>query len=45
MKATLTQWQRHRIAQTLWQQDSGRVAFRWFHEQGLPAPLVLNEVE
>ncbi len=45
MKATLTQWQRHRIAQTLWQQNSGRIAFRWFHEQGLPAPFVLNEVE
>jgi hypothetical protein len=44
MKATLTQWQRHRIAQTLWQQNSGRIAFRWFHEQGLPAPLVLHEV-
>lgn len=44
MKATLTQWQRHRIAQTLWQQDSGRIGFRWFHEQGLPAPFVLDEV-
>jgi len=44
MKATLTQWQRHRIAQTLWQQNSGRIGFRWFHEQGLPAPFVLDEV-
>ncbi|MDQ3234800.1 MAG: GNAT family N-acetyltransferase, partial [Pseudobdellovibrionaceae bacterium] len=44
MKATLTQWQRHRIAQTLWQQNSGRIGFRWFHEQGLPAPYVLGEV-
>jgi hypothetical protein len=44
MKATLTQWQRHRIAQTLWQQQSSRIGFRWFHEQGLPAPYVLDEV-
>ncbi|WP_176736500.1 GNAT family N-acyltransferase [Oligoflexus tunisiensis] len=45
MKASLTQWQRHRIAQTLWQQNSGRIGFRWFHEQGLPAPFVLDEVQ
>lgn len=44
MKAPLTQWHRHRIAQTLWQQHSGLIGFRWFHEQGLPAPYVLNEV-
>lgn len=44
MKATLTQWQRHRIAQTLWQQNPERIGFRWFHEQGLPAPFVLDEV-
>jgi hypothetical protein len=45
MKATLSQWQRHRIAQTLWQQNSSHIGFRWFHEHGLPAPLVLNEVQ
>lgn len=43
MKETLTQWQRHRIAQTLWKKNEG-VGFRWFHEQGLPAPFVLDEV-
>ncbi len=45
MLQKLTQWQRMRISQTLWQKQTGRLGFRWFHEQGLPTPFVLDEVQ
>lgn len=44
MKETLSKWRRNRISQTLWQQNASHVGFRWFHERGLPAPYVLDEV-
>ncbi len=45
MLPMLTQWQRLRIAETLWNQNEERIDFRWFHEKGLPTPFVLDQVK
>ncbi|MCX6130523.1 MAG: hypothetical protein NTX25_15855, partial [Proteobacteria bacterium] len=45
MIGAFARFSKQRLAQALWLDNKGEGGFRWFHEQGLPAPYVLNQVQ